>query len=298
MNNMLIQETINIQDESLIYGLVPVVELISKIETVPDEEEVVLDFSKANFVSPVFVVSMMAYCAMQKRLTFLDLPSYFTSIHFNSALEPDRMRSSEFKALIEKYSNETYIPVVSFPAETSSVESRDNILSVLIQIIIKQENIQPNVANGVRYMISELVDNVTEHSGSDRGYIFAQAYPQKKYLDICIADNGIGLLRSYLHAGIEIEDEIEAIKAANSCLSSKNLPDAENRGYGIFTSKKMLVEGLQGQYLMVSGNAVFFKNQQVDQVLNLPVGMRWGGTLVALRIPYSSPSFNYISYVE
>lgn len=58
---------------------------------------------------------------------------------------------------------------------------------------------------------------------SERGYIFSQAYPTKKYLDICIADNGI---------------------------STKNLPEAENRGFGIKTSKKMLIDGLSGIFVL------------------------------------------------
>lgn len=96
--------------------------------------------------------------------------------------------------------------------------------------------------------------NITEHSESDRGYIFAQAYPTKGFLDVCIADRGVSLLGSYEKLpDNEILSDMEAIKAANRGLSSKNLPDAENRGFGIRTSKQMLIHGLGGQYLMISG---------------------------------------------
>ena len=108
-----------------------------------------------------------------------------------------------------------------------------------------------NIATGFKYMIGESVDNIIEHSRSERGYIFAQAYPKNQYIDICIADNGITLLGSYRTLkNNAINTDIEAMQAATKGQSTKNLPEAENRGYGIITSKKMLVEGLNGSYVM------------------------------------------------
>ena len=109
----------------------------------------------------------------------------------------------------------------------------------------------------------------------------------------------MSLLGSYQRIlGNEIASDIEAIKAANRGLSSKNLPDAENRGYGIFTSKRMLVEGLGGQYLMLSGSCFYLKTPSFDSFYSLPESLRWNGTIVALRIPYNVDKFNYINYIE
>lgn len=81
-------------------------------------------------------------------------------------------------------------------------------------------------------------------------------------MDVCIADRGVGLLGSYEKLpDNEIESDMEAIKAANRGLSSKNLPDAENRGFGIKTSKQMLIQGLGGQYLMISGSSLYIKSR-------------------------------------
>jgi len=119
------------------------------------------------------------------------------------------------------------------------------------------------------------------------------------YVDICIADGGITLLGSYQRLKDKfIEDDLEAIKAANRQISSKNLPDTENRGYGIYTSKKMLIEGLGGQYMIMSGSAIYMKSKTIDQFFTLPDGLRWDGTIVALRIPYQASQFDYIKYIE
>lgn len=104
---------------------------------------------------------------------------------------------------------------------------------------------------------------------------------------------------SYLKAGIEIEDDLEAMKAANKCISSKNLPDAENRGYGIKTTKNMLSSGLGGQYMILSGNAIGLKSQTIDGIIQLPRGIRWNGTVIALRIPYQEKkNFKVCDYLE
>ena len=118
-------------------------------------------------------------------------------------------------------------------------------------------------------------------------------------MDVCIADRGVCLLGSYEKLpDNEIESDLEAIKAANRGLSSKNLPDAENRGFGIRTSKQMLIQGLGGQYMMISGNSLYIKTRNLDSSYSMPQNLRWKGTIVALRIPYNSTTFNYIDYIE
>ena len=200
--------------------------------------------------------------------------------------------------MMEGYIHRTYIPIVNFPAKSDS-DDKDIISSVIENIIIRQLSIPSNVAIGLKYMIEETLDNIAEHSDSDRGFIFAQAYPNKGYLDLCIADRGVSLLGSYQKIpGNEIASDLEAIKAANRGISCKNLPEAENRGYGIYTSKKMLTEGLGGQYMLLSGGSFYFKTPDFASFYSLPDGLRWNGTIVALRIPYNVDKFNYINYIE
>lgn len=59
----------------------------------------------------------------------------------------------------------------------------------------------------------------------------------------------------------ETNDDIDAMEAViNYQVSTKNLPGAENRGFGIRTSREMLVNGLGGEYLIYSGIALFVSN--------------------------------------
>jgi anti-sigma regulatory factor (Ser/Thr protein kinase) len=232
-------------------------------------------------------------------VSFKNISDYLERIEFsNGGVKPDMMRQTEFLADLEKYASKTYIPIIDFAAGRNS-DAKEAVSSIVENMIIQQLSIQSNVANGLKYMIDEILDNITEHSESDRGYIFAQAYPTKGFLDVCIADRGVSLLGSYEKLpDNEISSDIEAIKAANRGLSSKNLPDAENRGFGIRTSKQMLLQGLGGQYLMISGSSLYIKTLNLDSFYSMPHGLRWNGTIVALRIPYHSASFNYINYIE
>ena len=297
---MIIKEHINVKDDRLLDGLTPVVRIMLQMESTQVEESVTIDFSRTEFISPMFALSLIIYLSQCRRnVTFSNVPDYIKLIGLNSGgIKPDLMRQTEFLAILEKYALKTYIPIIDFSADRNS-DAKEAISSIVENLIIRQLNIQPNDANGLKYMIDETLDNITEHSESDRGYIFAQAYPRKGFLDVCIADRGVTLLGSYQKLpGNEIASDSEAIKAANRGLSSKNLPDAENRGFGIKTSKQMLIKGLGGQYLMMSGSSLYVKSPNFDSFYIMPSGLRWNGTIVALRVPYNVPLFNYINYIE
>jgi anti-sigma regulatory factor (Ser/Thr protein kinase) len=296
---MLIRNRINVKDNWLLDGLRPVVDIMGRVEA-SGESEVTIDFVDTQFVSPVFALSLIVYLTQcGKRVTIINPTEYLGLIGMaDGGIKPDRMRQTEFMATMEKYASKTYIPIIDFAAERSS-DAKEAVSSLVENMIISQLSIERNVAIGFKYMVDETLDNITEHSESERGYIFAQAYPNKGFLDVCIADRGVTLLGSYQKLyDNEITTDMEAIKAANRGISSKNLPDAENRGYGIRTSKGMLVDGLGGQYMMISGGGLYFKRPGYDSFFRMPEGLRWNGTIVAMRIPYQSPQFNFIDYIE
>lgn len=271
--------------------------MIRQIEDAQDDD-IVIDFADVRFVSPLFVLPLMVYLhRTDKRVQCNNLSSYLNAVHFGDGLKPDEMRELEFRAHMESFARNTYVPVINFPASARSDE-KNRIISTVESIINSQLNLSGNVLVGLKYLIGESVDNITEHSESPRGYIFAQSYKNLGFLDICIADNGITLLGSYQNQPESgIESDLEAIQAANRGISTKNLPDAENRGFGIMTSKQMLVNGLGGHYIMLSGSALHIRSQRVDSFFTVP-GVRWRGTVVAMRIPYNNNQFKHTDYLE
>ena len=84
------------------------------------------------------------------------------------------------------------------------------------------------------------------------------------YLTICIADNGIGIHGAYMRSGKSQlirfigNDHAESLRYATKGFSSKNLPDNESRGYGISTNLDMVVNGLGGDFFLLSGLAFYW----------------------------------------
>ena len=83
---------------------------------------------------------------------------------------------------------------------------------------------------------------------------------------------------------------VKALILANEGYSTKNRPEAENRGYGISTSKKMLVEGMKGSFFMLSGGAFHRYEAGTNDYIDLKGKFSWNGTIILLRIPVKIPS--------
>jgi anti-sigma regulatory factor (Ser/Thr protein kinase) len=296
---MMDKRTIQNGGEYLSSSFARALEFVSVIEKTTGNQ-VFFDLSGMEDITPALALSLIVYCSKcGKTVQFLNAGDKLKSIYFDiQGLKPDIFRNSAFKAIMEGFADRSYTPIISFPSDVDS-DYKDIVSTLVEDLIIRQSGIRSNVATGIKYIIEETLDNVTEHSRTDRGYIFAQANADKRYLDISIADRGVTLLGSYKTlSDNEIADDLEAIKAANRGISSKNLPEAENRGYGIYTSKRIIIEGLHGQYMMVSGSTFYLKDDQYDNFFSLPDGCRWEGTVVSFRLYYEAPDFSYIQYIE
>lgn len=87
--------------------------------------------------------------------------------------------------------------------------------------------------------------------------------------------------------------------AAKDGYSTKNRPDAENRGYGISSNVKMITEGLDGTFAILSGNALMINLNGTMQVASLPEDIEWQGTCVVIRIPIDPDrTFNLYDYIS
>lgn len=297
---MRIAKNINVGSDKLSAGLSAALKICNELANSPDKSDIV-DFSKTRFITPTFVLPFLIYVRnLDKEITFDNVTDYMEYIFFTSfGIDSGNMRNMEFTAFMKGYSAKTFIPLIRFPAANNRIDAKNEILSVVESIIIHQSGLKPNIVSGIKYMLGEIADNISEHSASESGYIMAQCYPRKRYVDVCIGDTGITLLGSYIgNPRYGVENDMDAMRAANNGISTKNLPEAENRGYGISTTKNMLINGLGGQYIMLSGSVVYINTPTNEGYLELPFGMSFKGTIVALRIPFGDDDFHYINYVE
>ena len=230
----------------------------------------------------------------------LRLQSYLNSICFDRMLHFGSDSVEDIEAVMGKYLSKAYLPLCSFSMTDAN---KDSFGSLIQRIISKQANIGQGGRSSLSYLISELLDNIYEHSQSENGYVFSQFLEREGVIDLCIADTGISIAGSYRKAGLyqkEIDgSEIEALKLANEGYSTKNRPEAENRGYGISTSKEMLVVGMHGAFFMLSGGAFHRYENGANDYIDLQRLFHWKGTVILMRIPVNMPEgFNYIDYLE
>jgi len=268
-----------------------------------DDKDVVWDFKNASFFHPFFLAPLILYKnRSQKNIITTNRSSYlnryFELIYFDDLFSIDEL--SDLEKTLNPYYNKSYIPFCRFELCKSNVDGIQTIIQNIIEI---QSKAGKEIKTPLSYMLGELICNISEHSDSKYGYIFSQCLSHKeKCLDICIADDGITVFGSYVKTGKFLDEikgnEAEALKLANEGYSTKNLPDIENRGYGISTSKSMLVDGLNGGFFMLSGGAFHRHDSTGSDYVSLPKMMNWGGTIVLLRIPLFVPqNFNYMNYV-
>lgn len=133
------------------------------------------------------------------------------------------------------------------------------------------------------------VDNILEHSNSQFGWIAAQRFPTKGFIDICLTDNGIGLLESYRKSGFIVHSNLDVINQALNGISTKNIKE---RGYGMRTSISAVLEGTAGSFMIVTGDAIF-NNGEIAAFKG-----NWNGVLCAIRLNVNVNDFNLYKFVE
>lgn len=266
-------------------------------------DDVVWDFNWSAFFHPFFIAPLAIYrrnCG--KRVSCINMPdglsSYFELIRFNGM---NRINDNEsLELLLKSYERKTYIPICEF--KLGKGMDIDGMQTVIQNIIEKQCKAQASLNTPLSYLLSELICNIGQHSDAGSGYIFSQFNRIENCVNLCIADNGITVYGSYVDAGKYMDaigtDEALALRMANEGYSTKNVPDAENRGYGISTSKRMLVEGMGGSFFMLSGGAFHRHDRNGSPFVNLPHDIAWKGTIILMKIPVDIPEgFNYIDYI-
>lgn len=159
------------------------------------------------------------------------------------------------------------------------------------------------ISQPISYFIDELICNIQQHAKSECALIYANYNHDAKDIDICIADNGITILGSYVDSNKFTEylsgGDIDAVALAKDGYSTKDLPDTENRGYGFSSNIKWIVNGFGGSIAILSGNAMYYAAKGTSSLISLPSEMEWPGTVVLAQIPIEKPeNFNLYNYIS
>ena len=161
----------------------------------------------------------------------------------------------------------------------------DRIVKELLERMVLGEGVH----DALNWSLWEVMDNVIQHSETERGFVEAQAHPQSQRLAVCVADAGIGILNSLAGSKHGPRTEEDAITLA---IREKVTRDA-NVGQG---------NGLYGLYQIVAQNDGLLRISSGRGVLKAEgsdapqtYGNSWEldrdkvGTTVDCQIPTSNP---------
>lgn len=264
--------------------------LYSIFNKVEKNEKIHFDLSKARWLCPIIVLPVAAYIAKMNS-TFTQSKNETTKAYLDIIHFPKGINSvSEF----EKYMHltKTYVPISILERDKGA--ERENLESMFSSLTYRLLGSIPGAQNAVYYPIAELVTNIFEHSKNDVGFIFGQYYPKKEYLDICIVDTGRGLAQAYKD---ETELDLSDGQAIEEVLKGHSTKSQQERGYGIRTSKRVVCEGLGGNFIIVSGTSALVSSQSSEKLVALP-DFYWQGVIVAYRIPKPKGGIDISGFLE
>ena len=224
------------------------------------------------------------------------------SVFFSNVTHPVEAQQSLFLRVMTSIYNQCPLDNVHpFALDDCSTANAINQL----KDCLKQQN--PNCMNALNspltYLLDELICNIQQHAQVDKGYAFIAYNQLSRQVEIIVADLGITIYGSYVAAQKHLDklgnSDAEALNLAQSGYSVKNLPNAENRGYGISSNIKMVVEGLHGEFATLSGNALMLHSTNKRQILALPPEIDFKGTMIIATIPEDVPAdFNLYNYTS
>lgn len=253
-------------------------------------ESDIIDLSGVNFWQPIITLPLASLISEEKcnyiKPTKEECLGYLDYFNFPNGYTKFKTESSH------------YIPIYKFSASKSDIKTlhdKSGIIENLMKICVQKIGSPKGAINVLSLAIEEIIDNIEEHSEAKYGWINAQYYPIKGYLDMCILDRGISILGNYRKNGISMSDDTEALKNALEGLSTKI---SENmRGSGLRTFTNMVRGAFEGQMIMISGSAIAYADKTHNPAIQR-VSINWPGNIVSIRIPARSKPIDYTKYID
>lgn len=238
--------------------------------------------------------------------TLFDLKSTFEKFHLFSREESHQIDIDEdcfenglqiaaITALVESFKADGYLLDVTGSQTPYFVKipKEDNVAAqqaVLAYLNTFADFERKGIKNAVYYITAELIDNIRDHSRSPFGILSVRTSPP--HLTITIADVGISIPNAYRSAGIVIRDDCDALKKAQSGLSSKTV---EERGTGLPSIARLATEAFQGSFNLISASSVLIQTPQ--KLLCKAAPFFWQGTIVSItgKLPKELDLHHYVA---
>lgn len=148
----------------------------------------------------------------------------------------------------------------------------------------------------INYAVSEVMQNVLDHSGSlCGGHVVGQSYPQKDKVQFAVSDCGVGLMAT-LQREYGVANEEEAILKALEPRVSGSEPigpygEKRNAGIGLF-ALKCIIDETEGTLLIISNDTIYQRKNKQGTFVHTP-NSRFRGTLVAFEFGENETVYSF-----
>lgn len=272
-------------------GLQTAIRVLTELSTIPDR--LILDFSDLDWTPAPFLVPIACIINQYQDIgtTFeVDYPSeqvastYLDAVRFPYGISGEPARDS------------TYLPIFRLDptGETDELDVAANRIRELIRGAIT--NPAGNIVDSIFLPVSEAIDNVDLHSRFDEAAVMAQLYENRRFVDICITDDGIGIPGSYDRHGIDYSDDEDAITMAveEGVSTRENTLDDMYSGTGLRNTRRLVCEGLGGEFMIASNECAIAYEQDEKRVM---YSASWDGTSLAARLLPPDEDFSFYDYL-
>ncbi|MBY5705708.1 STAS-like domain-containing protein [Rhizobium leguminosarum] len=267
--------------------------------------DVTLDFRKATYLSPEFMIPLVATCRNYRRENV-----QFDILMPEASAQARLLSNANWAHLIAPESYESkdqqnvkHMSARQFLTAGEHFTAVDDSMSVILSSI---EGIDRTRTKALEWALNEITDNVLNHAESPIGGVMqVMTFPKLKRVDLFVCDTGISIPRSLRSSRYDITDDTSAVRMAIEEGVTRN--KSTNQGNGLYgTYKCCEVSG--GEFDIVTGS-VFLRYRTNDlRVGRSPIPFT--GTYVRASIRYDferlleralifggrphDPSFDYI----
>ena len=221
----------------------------------------------AGFLKPVHIVMMsILYNYTDCTVEFQNCDDYAQVMRFNDPLEIDTVDGTNHSKAI-KLKNQF---------------DNDGQVKKIMNILYENDYLDSDTNDILQIVIAEIFQNFYAHADVEEPPICCvQDWPSSEFLEIAIADNGIGInnaLKDYLK---DYPINTNPCRMAcnlgvSSCLEGKGKLGTGHSGYGLYCTKRFIEEN-EGVLFLFSGDKCYINKNGAERDEILPYS--WSGTV-------------------
>lgn len=266
--------------------------LLASLETGDPHDAIEIDISRVKFLTPAAIVSVLARChgwARNGKSIFLGGVEACEALQYLQRVDFLRHLGIELEErFTRRATTDRFVPVRSLNFASGSV---DEVASEITRCVLPDTHPEDDVFRALQYAAGELLSNAKYHSGG-RAFASAQFFPARNLVRIAVADDGMGIRRSFTNTSREA-DAATADSAIRLALTpgvssallrpiSQPYGGQNHRGVGLSITRILAKEA--GGRLTIATEDGWFDELNGREISRTGAPHQVPGTLVALTL--------------